>query len=161
MHRIDGPGATPENQFTEGDPTQSVPATTVTADFLNAVQEEVAQAIEDAGIVLDKEDNGQLSQAITASITAALNGFDKSLGTTGYITLPGGLIVQWDDAPGELTTATFPIEFPTALLAAYITDVGSGGFHAYRVDWSASNTTTLTYACDAGTGGGKYLALGY
>jgi hypothetical protein len=161
MHRIDGTGATGENQFTEGDPTQAVPATTVTAAWLNAVQEEVATAIEDQGLALDKEDNGQLSQAIAASIQAAFDALPKSLGTTGYVTLPGGVIVQWGDAPGDLTTATFPLEFPTALLAAYITDVGSGGFHAYRVDSVASNNTTLTYACDAGTGGGKYLAIGY
>lgn len=53
MHRIDGPGATsPGNQFTEGDPVSAVPATVVTADWLNAVQEEISGVIEGASIAL-------------------------------------------------------------------------------------------------------------
>lgn len=64
MHRIDGPGATTENKFTEGDPTVGVPATNVTGDWLNAIQEEISAAIEDAGLTLDKLNNAQLKQAI-------------------------------------------------------------------------------------------------
>lgn len=64
MHRIDGPGATPGNQFTEGSPGAGIEATTVTDDFLNAVQEEIANTVEGAGITLNKADNTQLSQAI-------------------------------------------------------------------------------------------------
>lgn len=70
MHRIDGPGATTGHLFTEGDPTQGVPATTVTGAWLNAVQEEVAHVIEAAGITLDKPNNGQLHSAILALISA-------------------------------------------------------------------------------------------
>lgn len=64
MHRIDGPGATTENKFTEGDPTVGVPATNVTGDWLNAIQEEISAAIEDAGLTLAKPDNTQLAEAI-------------------------------------------------------------------------------------------------
>lgn len=45
MHRIDGPGYAPGNLFTEGNPATPVPATTVTADWLNAIQEEIAAAV--------------------------------------------------------------------------------------------------------------------
>lgn len=70
MHRIDGPGATSGNLFTEGDPTTGVPATTVTGAWLNAIQEEIANVIEAAGLTLAKPDNTQLAAAIAALITA-------------------------------------------------------------------------------------------
>ena len=64
MHRIDCPTATPDNRFTEGDPTIPVAATTVTADWLNAVQEELAAVIAGAELSLDKTNNAQLLQAL-------------------------------------------------------------------------------------------------
>lgn len=69
MHRIDCPTATPDNKFTEGDPTIPVAATTVTADWLNAVQEELAAVILAADAPLDKESNTQLRDALLALIT--------------------------------------------------------------------------------------------
>jgi len=74
MHRIDGPGHA-SNLFTEGNPAVPTPATTVTADWLNALQEEVAGVIEGAGDTLDKPDNGQLLAAINTLIAAAVAGF--------------------------------------------------------------------------------------
>ena len=41
MHRIDTSTATLDHKFTEGDPTIPVAATTVSALWLNAVQEEL------------------------------------------------------------------------------------------------------------------------
>ena len=64
MFRIDGPGATPDNKFSEGDPASGTRATVVTDDWLNAVQEELAQAIEDDGYALSKVDFGQLSKLL-------------------------------------------------------------------------------------------------
>lgn len=81
MHRIDGPGATITNQFTEGDPGSSIPATVVTADWLNALQEEIAGVIEGAGDTLDKPDNGQLLAAIDTLIAAAIAGFNLADGS--------------------------------------------------------------------------------
>lgn len=63
MHRIDGPGHS-SNQFTEGNDAAGAQATQLTDDWLNALQEEIAGVIEDAGLTLDKEDNTQLTQAI-------------------------------------------------------------------------------------------------
>lgn len=77
MHRIDGPGATVDNKFTDGDPVSAVEATTVTDDWLNAVQEELIGVIADAAvqppIPLEKANNGQLALAIkriVASLSA-------------------------------------------------------------------------------------------
>lgn len=59
MFRIDSSGATIDNRFTEGDPSLSVPATVVSADWLNHVQEEVSKTIEEMGITLSKASENQ------------------------------------------------------------------------------------------------------
>lgn len=69
MHRIDGEGATSDNKFTEGNPTTGAVATTVTADWCNAIQEEIAAVIAAAGITLNKAQNTQLRDAIQALIS--------------------------------------------------------------------------------------------
>lgn len=67
MFRIDGPGATNDNKFTEGDPASGTRATVVTDEWLNAVQEEIATVIEQSGLSLDKSDSGQLLEALKNS----------------------------------------------------------------------------------------------
>ncbi|MEJ1402587.1 MAG: phage tail protein [Candidatus Sedimenticola sp. (ex Thyasira tokunagai)] len=69
MHRIDGPGHN-NNAFTEGEPQTATPATQVTDDWLNSIQEELANVIEEDGGVLDKGDNTQLLTKIQALIAA-------------------------------------------------------------------------------------------
>ena len=54
MHRIDTSTATPDHKFTEGDPAVPVAATTVSAAWLNAVQEELVAVITGAGLELKK-----------------------------------------------------------------------------------------------------------
>lgn len=67
MFRIDGPGATNDNKFTEGDPANGTRATVVTDEWLNAVQEEIATVVEQSGLSLDKSDSGQLLEALKNS----------------------------------------------------------------------------------------------
>lgn len=64
MHRIDGPAAAPGNLFTEGDPSVGTPATVVTDDWANALQEEVCNVVLAAGLALSKPNNTQLLLAI-------------------------------------------------------------------------------------------------
>jgi hypothetical protein len=71
MHRIDGSGHQ-DNQFTEGNPQTGTEATVVTAGWLNAVQEEVAHVIEGQGLVLNKDDNEQLKNAVNSAIDQAV-----------------------------------------------------------------------------------------
>ncbi|WP_055135552.1 hypothetical protein [Pseudomonas corrugata] len=82
MHRIDGPGATVDNKFTEGDPVSAVPATVVTDDWLNAVQEEVVAVIASAGLTLNKANNAQLLAAITQKISNAIPASPPDASTT-------------------------------------------------------------------------------
>jgi len=72
MHRIDhatravdlhGPG---KDGFTGGDPVQGLAGTTVTADWLNAIQEEIANAVALGNVALAKGANNQLAQVIAA-----------------------------------------------------------------------------------------------
>jgi len=108
MHRIDGPGHD-NNQFTEGDPVGGVTATEVTADWANAVQEELANVIEAAGEMLDKGDNTQLAQVVqTRDEKGAADGY-ASLDSNGEVPeaqlpfdlsqlMPTGVFLPW---PGE------------------------------------------------------------
>lgn len=66
MHRIDGPGATVDNKFTEGNPATATPATTVTDDWLNDVQEELISILAAAGITPVKGTQNQVLAAILA-----------------------------------------------------------------------------------------------
>lgn len=97
MHRIDGPAAAPGGVFTEGDPAVGTPATVVTDDWLNAVQEEIAAVIEGGGVALSKPSNDQLLLAVKALADAAV-----PVGTVvtgyfvgdrpGYLYCGGGLV---------------------------------------------------------------------
>lgn len=64
MFRIDSSGATVDNRFTEGDPALSIPATVVSADWLNHVQEEILKTIEEMGLTPDKGNENQLYPAL-------------------------------------------------------------------------------------------------
>ncbi len=68
MHRIDAPGFAPGNLFTEGNPSLSIPATEVSDDWLNDVQEELTTVIEGVGITLVKGLQTQLQSAINLMI---------------------------------------------------------------------------------------------
>ena len=102
MHRIDTSTATPDNKFTEGDPAVPVAATTVSAAWLNAVQEELVAVITGAGLELKKSDNDQLWQAISQLITNAKPGL-ATKAKPGLVQVGGGLDVT---AQGLLSVLT-------------------------------------------------------
>lgn len=70
MHRIDGPGATVDNKFTDGDPVGGVPATVVTDDWLNDVQENVMAVLGAAPVTPTKGRADDLLDAIRKIISA-------------------------------------------------------------------------------------------
>lgn len=78
MHRIDGAGNV-AGEFVHEDAATNRPPTEVTADWLNAVQEELAAVIVSAGLTLDKANNGQLLAALLAR-------FALLTSLTGYVT---------------------------------------------------------------------------
>lgn len=81
MQRIDGSTAAPSmpaiaaasgtpGYFTGGNPAGPTPATVVTPDWLNMVQEELVAVIIGAGLALKKSDTGQLFAAIQTLIAS-------------------------------------------------------------------------------------------
>lgn len=70
MRRNAGTDAAPSNLFTDGDPNTSTPASVLNADWFNIIQEELANLVEGAGLVVDQgndfatNDKTQVLQAI-------------------------------------------------------------------------------------------------
>lgn len=100
MHRIDTSTAQKDkfgvgkNGFTTGDPQSGTPATEVSAEILDALQEEIAAVIEDpdSGMTLSKQNNAQLLSAIKKIITA------KSINQSTLKTMFAGIAFPWPTA---------------------------------------------------------------
>lgn len=87
MHRIDGPGATVDNKFTEGDPLTGTQATVVTDDWLNDIQESLMSILAAAGIAPVK---GNYTQLVSALKGRLLNTQQfLTAGTFTYTKTPG------------------------------------------------------------------------
>ena len=131
MHRIDVPSATEDYQFTEGSPTGGVPATTVSAAWLNDVQEELLSILEAVGIAPVKGNQDQVLAAILALIAAQAGGI-KSLTPNGYRQI-GDIILQWgfgSTATGNLDDVVFPVTFPNEVWAVVPVESASAGWGA-------------------------------
>lgn len=128
MHRIDGAGATVDNKFTDGNPAIGVPATTVTADILNALQEENCTVIEQAGLALNKADNTQLRQAMLKMISDAAKTvrIDNAAFGAG---VADGDAVRWD--AGTSTFVEAIADGTSNNRAAGIADVTNARVYAY------------------------------
>ena len=129
MHRIDTSTATPDHKFTEGDPTIPVAATTVSAEWLNAVQEELVAVITGVGLELKKSDNGQLWQAISQLITNAKPGL-ATKAKPGLVQVGGGLNIT-----------------PEGLLSVLAASVTQAGI--VQLASGLSNSTTTAPTCKA------------
>ena len=126
MHRIDTSTATPDHKFTEGDPAVPVAATTVSAAWLHAVQEELVAVITGAGLGLKKSDNGQLWQAISQLITDAKPGL-ATKANPGLVQVGGGLNIT-----------------PEGLLSVLAASVTQAGIVQLASGLSDSTTTAPT-----------------
>jgi len=101
------------------------PPTTPGDWWYHQVGEELRSVIVAAGLTPTHNLVNQLLAALTAGW-----GMSKNLAATGYLTLPGGLILQWGIATTNtsgVAAITFPIAFPTACYAAWGNHIGTGG----------------------------------
>lgn len=107
MHLIDTPTATRDGHFTEGDPLVPTPATVVSADWLNSVQEEIVNTLSAAKIVPDKANNAQLAAAISALILAQKIKLTDRVNLTDSTTAASATAVKtaYDDAQLKLPLA--------------------------------------------------------
>lgn len=71
--------ATPDGEFTNGDPEKQIPCTWVTAEWLNTLQRELAHLCDEASITLDPDDDTQVYQAISALLQAGTEGTVKAV----------------------------------------------------------------------------------
>lgn len=88
--------------FTEGNPGLGIPATKVTGDFLNMVQEELANVVTGAGLALSKTTFNQLFSAIQSMVINAVptGTVTHHLGSTA----PTGWVIRDGKTIGSATS---------------------------------------------------------
>lgn len=93
MHRIDGPGHN-NNKFTDGNPANGIPATVVTAEFMNDIQENIVHIIEIARTGMNKGDKTNLFDAIQRLIATRIPDLSSiaSVQTGSIIIWPTGSV---------------------------------------------------------------------
>lgn len=129
MQRISGPTVdvdefgTGKDGFTSGDPASGVPPTELSADWCDAVQEEIASVVEDVVGALDADDNTQL----LASVREAVE-HPKAQGATPNV-----------DATATASNAT-ALKGTGNGTGAGVTGVGGATDGSYGVDGSSSAT---------------------
>lgn len=149
-----------------------ISGTQVPAPHMNALQEEVLHVIEEAGLTPDDGDWTQLLAGMRV-----LFGGEGSLGNSGWMRLPGGLIVQWGRvgvatrALSAAASVTFPVVFPTGCFVVVPTiiydNAGLLDMHAGNTQPTASGVTLMAGQTLAAEGsfsrdfGWHWIALGH
>ena len=138
MHRIDSNGATIDNKFTEGDLSNGIPATVISADWLNSVQEEMVKIIEQAGIALNKNNLTQLYTALVALfIMKSQLSTNTNLGTSDTLVPSQKAVKTYADT--KLTAASYTA---ADILAKLLTvDGSSSGLDADLLDGAQKSTS--------------------
>lgn len=142
MHRIDGPGSL-SGHWSDGNPftTPRTDGTIATADWFEAVQEEVAAVIEATGRTLSKPNNTQLLAAIKDLIAG---GPRKRLVYAAAIPGLTSLEVIGSQAPTLMGTPSFVtnirgpwLQFDTITPASVPEDIGvRGPFNVFQRRWN-------------------------
>jgi hypothetical protein len=114
------------------------------------------------------------SDVTMAALLAALGSGSSLLANPGYVTLPGGLIIQFGRyttpvAPNNSFTVTFPIPFPTAIINVVGSGDwgggGGGGQLCLCTPWTLTTADFKMYIYDiSGSGnipGFYWIAVGY
>ncbi len=110
MHKIDSNGATIDNKFTEGSVSLVIPATVVSAAWLNAVQGEIVKVVEEAGLTLLTSGTDTEDQLLTAIQTLIGTGGSAAPITQSIVNNQASPAVV-TDFPVVLTTEIVAIEF--------------------------------------------------
>ncbi|MDO8941480.1 MAG: phage tail protein [Methylicorpusculum sp.] len=150
MHKIDGAGHL-GNMFVWEDPLLNRPPTEITAEWLNAVQIELATVIEWSGIALNKANNGQLLQALQAKFASIAPSGDYAV----------KLAVQSDSYKAA---AADVVGAPDAIVAAFVPAitglVSAHGMTLYVRGLAANATATPTFTPNNGTISAKTIVKG-
>lgn len=151
MHRIDGPGATVDNKFTDGDPGGGIQATMVTDDWLNDVQEELLRVLTAAGISPVKGTQNQVLNAFR-SLGAGLVGSNRNAkmvvaaaSSTATFTADE-LIVESSLGGSSYRLASFNQTINLATTGAGGMDTGAAPVSGYVALYAICNITGSTRA---------------
>lgn len=141
MHRIDTSTATSDGLFTEGDPLVPTPATVVSADWLNAVQEEIVNTLSAAGIAPNKTDNTQLVTAI--GIISGAGRLQKSW-TLSAAVAPGGTLTLPD-------SMQYVVGADVLMLACDGVILDKDNYSEVGTPGSLSSSVTLSFTAPSGS----------
>lgn len=92
MHAIDGDGATEDGRFQGGSPAIGQQATVVTAEWLNAVADELISLVTGLGGALSKEDNSQIAPLLLTALASKLSLAGGTM--SGVISMNGNKITS-------------------------------------------------------------------
>ncbi len=128
---------TGKDGYQEGDAEQQVPGTVVTAAALNAMQEELARAVEQY-VPLDPANSGQLATCLAKELPAKLcttpefldkvyswenaHGFRSSIGVYGNVVLGPASTVLYANAFGVVTPRLRQLQVP---MSSFLADNGA------------------------------------
>lgn len=101
MFRIDSPGSV-NGRFHDGSPATGQEATQLTADWFNALQDEIVAVIEGANIALNEAQSDQMYQAIVALIAGVVGDGSGAVPTTRQV-LSGGLVTGGGNLSADRT----------------------------------------------------------
>lgn len=147
MHRIDGEGHD-GNMFTGGDPLIPTPATVITTDWLNAIQEEVVAPILAAGIALVKGTNNQLLAALYAlfgrlgvnNTWSGNQSFGGSISVTASTTLTGPLTANGTATFNSTVNMVGPLTITSGSQALAIKTTTDDAYIAFYPRTATPNT---------------------
>ena len=103
MQRISGPTA-PNRRFVAEDPLASQPGTIITAEWLNSVQEELANLLEKAGVPLDASNTSQLHELLNGRQAAFATPADLRPATGD--TIEGDILAACDTPDGTFLSTS-------------------------------------------------------
>ena len=101
MHRIDTSTAV-DNKFVNGNAASGIKGTQVDESWLNSVQEELCGVVEEAGLSLNKSNNGQLASLLSKQVIYEVKTSSGTLSTTPTKVSDTTMIV----APGKILDLT-------------------------------------------------------
>ena len=155
MQNLMPPINTPDQLFHDGDPTQGIEGTLVTADYLNNqqgatrdLQQELLNVLGDAHIQPDPKKTDQLLTALRALLLSRKNPFAdiKSDGTvkTALENLGFGEGANWVMLPGGMIIQRVYLGFPVGTNARHITFPRSFTTTNYSISINWNDIGTVT-----------------
>lgn len=159
------PAAPSTGYPTNGNPVGGIEATWPGAYWFYMITEELRAVITAAGLVPDHTNLGQLLAALQGGF-----GLGKLLADSGYVALPGGVIIQWGTGSAAAASGVgssdtsipniFPVAFPNTCLKILATH--RGGDETVNIIITSSTPTQFTAETNnLGLVSAEYIAIGY